>query len=354
MERNQTEMNFRRITAAAMVVAVAAGLFSCGKKESSGYNYSDGLDENGFFKGVTATDYIELPEYKGIELDSSITVASEEDLQAQIDALVSATGSYEKIYDGAIEDGDTVNIDYVGSIDGVKFEGGDTKGQGTDVTIGVTRYIDDFLEQLIGHKPGENFDIEVTFPENYGKENLNGKDAIFNITINYIQGDGVLTDEVALNYGFNTVDDLVEDIEKYIISNQKLNMVTGILEKATVKKDIPQSVIDYIVNYDIEQQTLYASYYYGVTLEDMLKQKGFDSKQAYIDAYIDTFKENATMYLAAQAIAETEGLRANKSDFETAGYTDEDIKTYGEPYLKQYVMISVLIPDFIIANADMK
>ena len=86
-----------------------------------------------------------------------------------------------------MEDGDSVNIDYVGSIDGVEFDGGNTQGYGTTVTIGVTQYIDDFLEQLIGHMPGDTFDVNVTFPENYGVENLNGKDAVFVTTINYIE-----------------------------------------------------------------------------------------------------------------------------------------------------------------------
>ena len=77
-----------------------------------------------------------------------------------------------------IEDGDTVNIDYVGSIDGVEFDGGNTQGQGTDLTIGSGRYIDDFEEQLIGAHPGDNVEVTVTFPEDYGNEELNGKESI--------------------------------------------------------------------------------------------------------------------------------------------------------------------------------
>ena len=85
-----------------------------------------------------------------------------------------------------IEDGDTVNIDYVGSIDGVEFDGGNTQGQGTDLTIGSGRYIDDFEEQLIGAHPGDNVEVTVTFPEDYGNEELNGKEAVFDVTVNGI------------------------------------------------------------------------------------------------------------------------------------------------------------------------
>lgn len=85
-----------------------------------------------------------------------------------------------------IENGDTVNIDYVGSIDGVEFDGGNTQGQGTDLTIGSGRYIDDFEEQLIGAHPGDSVEVTVTFPEDYGNEELNGKEAVFDVTVNGI------------------------------------------------------------------------------------------------------------------------------------------------------------------------
>ena len=86
----------------------------------------------------------------------------------------------------AIKNGDTVNIDYVGSIDGVEFDGGNTEGYGTDLTIGSGMYIDNFEEQLIGAHPGDNVDVKVTFPEDYGMEDLNGKEALFKVTINGI------------------------------------------------------------------------------------------------------------------------------------------------------------------------
>ena len=85
-----------------------------------------------------------------------------------------------------IADGDTVNIDYVGSIDGVELDGGSTQGQGTDLTIGSGSYIDDFEEQLIGAHPGDTVNVYATFPVDYGKEDLNGKEALFVVTVNGI------------------------------------------------------------------------------------------------------------------------------------------------------------------------
>ena len=85
-----------------------------------------------------------------------------------------------------VENGDTVNIDYVGSIDGVEFAGGNTQGAGADLVIGSGTYIDDFEEQLIGAHPGDEVEVNVTFPENYGNEELNGKDALFKVVVNGI------------------------------------------------------------------------------------------------------------------------------------------------------------------------
>ena len=85
-----------------------------------------------------------------------------------------------------VKDGDKVNIDYVGYIDGKAFDGGDTQGQGTDLTIGSGSYIDDFEDQLIGAHPGDKVEVKVTFPENYGNDELNGKEATFKVTVNGI------------------------------------------------------------------------------------------------------------------------------------------------------------------------
>lgn len=88
-----------------------------------------------------------------------------------------------------VKDGNKVNIDYVGTVDGEEFDGGNTQGKGTDLTIGSGQYIDDFEDQLIGAHPGDTVTVNVTFPENYGNEKLNGKDAVFTVTVNGIYED---------------------------------------------------------------------------------------------------------------------------------------------------------------------
>ena len=112
--------------------------------------------------------------------------SASEDTSTASSASTSASASLQTDTSLTIEDGDTVNIDYVGSIDGVEFEGGNTKGNGADLVIGSHTYIADFEEQLIGHHPGDSVDVTVTFPEDYGKDELNGKEALFKVTVNGI------------------------------------------------------------------------------------------------------------------------------------------------------------------------
>lgn len=112
----------------------------------------------------------------------------DEDVNAEAWDTVYFVEKKELLKDTSLEvkDGDKVNIDYVGTVDGVEFEGGNTEGMGADLTIGSGSYIDDFEEQLIGAHPGDTVEVNVTFPENYGNEELNGKDAVFTVTVNGI------------------------------------------------------------------------------------------------------------------------------------------------------------------------
>lgn len=317
------------------------------------YSYSKGLDANGFFEGIKAADYVTLPEYKGVTLPAEVLVADPAEIQAQLDEITAQFDTYEQLTDKAIANGDTVNIDYVGSVDGVEFEGGSTGGAGTDVTIGVTQYIDDFLEQLIGHMPGENFDIEVTFPADYGQDHLNGKDAIFNITVNYIQGELIkaeLTDDIAAEYGFNNVDELKADIESWIIEQQKSDFFTALLYSSELKGKLPQTVLDFVICADLINYKSYADMF-GMTLEEfVIGYVGSESLEAYITTNMEHYEQSALYCLAVQALAEAEGLTVSDMAVSDAGLSDY-VESYGMPYLKQYVLQTVTGPAFVIDNA---
>ena len=130
------------------------------------FAYSDGLDENGYWSGIKALDYVTLPEdYAAIPLKKADIEPTEEDIQSQIDSVLSQNTTTRQVTDRAAADGDTVNIDYAGTVDGVAFTGGTYSGY--SLTLGSGSFIDGFEDQIVGHKPGETFDVNVTFPDGY-------------------------------------------------------------------------------------------------------------------------------------------------------------------------------------------
>jgi trigger factor len=149
---------------------------------------ADSLSQSGSDSAAGDTEVATESTYTDTE-----TTASDEadaDTDADADSDESDDSSAEStLYTGtdvAIQDGDTVNIDYVGYVDGEAFSGGDTQGAGTDLTIGSGMYIDNFEEQLIGHYVGETVEVVVTFPDDYSVEDLKGKEATFETVINGI------------------------------------------------------------------------------------------------------------------------------------------------------------------------
>lgn len=200
-------------SASASASASASSSTSAGAES---IDYSKGLAENGHIDGVTALDYVTLPaDYAAIPLAAGTADVSDEDVQAQIDSIMAQYAKPEQITDRAIEDGDQVNIDYSGSIDGEKFDGGTASSQ--SVLAGSAQFIDDFLTQIIGHTPGETFDVEVTFPDPYeNNPDLAGKDAVFEVTINYIEGEDItpefnddfVKENLTASYGWESADDV--------------------------------------------------------------------------------------------------------------------------------------------------
>ena len=329
-----------------LMIAMLAG---CGAEE---FSYSNFLDENGYFKGVTASDYVELPNYENMPFDKSFIEVTDEELQVQIDSILEGAATVEQITDRAVEDGDTINIVYEGKIDGVAFDGGSTGEAGTEVTIGETQYIDDFLEQVIGHMPGETFDVEVTFPEGYQEDSLSGKDAVFTCTVSYIYGETILpelTDEIASEYGFATVSELKEDINSWMLKQKRNQIVSTILDLATVS-EIPDIVMDHAIGEELERCSDYAAMY-GMSVDQYYQAVGFENEKKYIEGNMTTFENNSSTYLAIQAFAEAEGIVATMEDVENYGYA-EYVETLGEEYVKLVVMQNELVPERIVSKLN--
>ena len=340
----------KTIRLTALLLALAMVLCSCGGKRS----FSDGLDENGYFKGVKAADYFDIEGMDDVKLSMA-------EIEEEIQYLINDEFPDEiQITDRAITATDTVNIDYVGSVDGVEFEGGSTGGNGTNVTIGVTSYIDNFLEQLIGHKPGDEFDINVTFPDPYeNNPDLAGKPAVFRTKVNYVvehtpaEFNDEFVEKNLYYYFYYYYRTSVKTVEEYYEVMKQLQIQNYILDHCVFSegKEIPESVQKTVNDETILELTVRAERQSGVELITYLKDNyDVDSEAAFLEKYADSLKSQAESDMLVQALAEYYGIKVTEDDVkefftsedEEAEDPEEAFKTLMEVYTMNYLKKNVL------------
>ena len=325
-------------------------------QKAADFNYSAALDENGYFTGVRALDYVTLPaDYKALSVSAADVQVTDDELQTNLDYILSQFAETEQDTESTIQNGDSVNIDYVGSVDGIEFTGGNTNGQGTTVTAGSTQYVDDFLTQIIGHKPGETFDVVVTFPDGYNDSTdangdpikLAGQEAVFSVTINYIAKSVTpeLTDEfisknIDPKYG-STVEEFKDTVRKDIADANLEKYVTNYLTQNTVYADeLPEAVTEYIGMMILNYYCGYASAKNQTLTQFIQENLDADSIQALLDSNKEAIDNQAKRFLLYQALAEDQGLDCTDDDvkayFEDLGNTDySDYQNfYGTNYLR--------------------
>ena len=327
------------------------------------FAYSDGLDENGYWSGIRALDYVTLPEdYASIPLKKADIEPTEEDVQSQIDSLLSQNTTTQQITDRAAADGDTVNIDYVGTVDGVAFTGGTS---GYSLTLGSGSFIDGFEDQIVGHKPGETFDVNVTFPDGYSDSTdaegnavvLSNKKAVFSVTLNYISEEILpeLTDAwVEENFsstdGVHTVEDLRAEYQKMLYQNNLNTAVMDYLLANSTFKDLPQEVTDYQVNQCLNYYYTMAQYY-GYDLDSFLQAAaGYNSADDLLDAMSDSITEYAREALLYQAVAEAMDIAPTQEQIDTySAYTE----TYGANYCTMVALMDA-VSEALTTGAQVK
>lgn len=325
-------------------------------QKAADFNYSAALDENGYFTGVRALDYVTLPaDYKALSVSAADVQVTDDELQTNLDYILSQFAETEQDTESTIQNGDSVNIDYVGSVDGIEFTGGNTNGQGTTVTAGSTQYVDDFLTQIIGHKPGETFDVVVTFPDGYNDSTdangdpikLAGQEAVFSVTINYIAKSVTpeLTDEfisknIDPKYG-STVEEFKDTVRKDVADADLEKYVTNYLTQNAVYADeLPEAVTEYSSMMVLNYYCGYASAKNQTLTQFIQENLDADSIQALLDSNKEAIDNQAKRFLLYQALAEDQGLDCTDDDvkayFEDLGNTDySDYQNfYGTNYLR--------------------
>lgn len=281
---------------------------------------------------VTVEPEVQLGDYKGLEIEKQDSELTDEDLQEAIDHSLGHLADMVVKEDGAVENGDTVNIDFDGYVDGEQFEGG--QADGYDLEIGSGSFIPGFEDQLVGVKTGEEKDVVVTFPEEYHAEELAGKEATFKTKVNEIKYKEVpeLDDEIAneLDSEANSVDEYKENLRKRL-SEQKAEEAKNVEKEEAINKatdnvtiNIPQAMIDTELDRMVQEfgQRIQQQ---GLDLQTYFQISGQDESQLR-EQMKDDAEQRIKTNLTLSAIADKENIEA----------TDEDIDKELEKMSKQF------------------
>lgn len=303
---------------------------------------------------------VTLGEYKGITVEKNIIPVTDEDVEKEIQT---ALAMYPVEVEGrAAQEGDTVNINYVGKIDGEEFEGG--SDQGADLLLGSGRFIEGFEDGLIGASKGETRTLNLTFPEQYNPE-LAGKDVEFTVTVNAIKEPlKEPTDEwVAANIeGYYTLDEYKaairseqEETNQQTAEEQlRYSAWTQVVDSCTIN-EYPEALVEMGKKLYEQQAQMYASLA-GMELEDYIKSSNITQEE--YDANAEEYgKDVAAQALVNQAICNAEGYAIGDEAYKEAlnkmvteyGQTEEElIEAYGQDNVEQSIMmnrVSTLILD---------
>ena len=317
-------------------------------------------------------DYIKLGLYKGLEYKMPSGEVTEEEIQDELMYLASSLATQEVVTEGVVENGDLANIDYMGKLDGVAFDGG--TAQGYDLSIGSHSFIDGFEEGLIGTAIGDTVDLNLTFPEEYHADNLAGQDVVFTVTVNYVTKDIIpeLTDEVIKelsNGEYTNIEDYKAALEEQMVADNleynNLQVYTELLhmavDNAEVVKDIPQDYIQTKISRMLINVQDYAKAY-NMDLESFLEQYMGMTKEEYNAQSIEYAVEAAKQSLVIRAIAAAEGIAVSEEDMQKAineyieqyGYKDEaDFRAQTNmDDFEEYILTSK-VEDFLYENANL-
>ena len=305
------------------------------------FDYSDGLDENGYWSGIKALDYVTLPEdFDSIALKESDLTPTEDELQQQMDSLLNQYTTSQPVTGRAAQIGDVANIDYTGTVDGVAFTGGTATGY--DLTLGSGSFIDGFEDQIIGHNVGDTFDVTVTFPDGYGDSTdaegntitLSGKEAVFSVTLNSLSENVTpeLTDEwVESNFGvsddLHTADQLRSYFSDALYANNYDNAIVDYLMANSTFKELPAEITSYYIRMFLNHYNQYATAY-SMDLNAFAQTQGYTSADAMLAASDAYFEHLAKQDLIFQAVAEAKSLAPTQKELDDANSTYAD--TYGE------------------------
>lgn len=313
-------MKKQRVGAIILAGVMLLGLTGCGNNKAKSYS-----------------KYVELGEYKGIKYTKTVDEVTEDDVQARMDSFVAGLTESEEVTDRAVEDGDIVNIDFVGTMDGEEFEGGSSEG--FDLTIGSGRFIDGFESGLIGHNIGEEVSLDLKFPDPYENDpEKAGKDVNFKAKINSISVETTpkLTDAlVKENTDYDTIDAYKESIREEMKQSNEDNaeqkaqsdIFNKVVKNCTIS-GYDEAEVKKLVDDEFESFKQTAEMYanYGYSYEDVLASNGFQTEEDLKAGITDYVKGYLDQKMVLYCIAEAEGIKVTSEE------TDKMVQEYMDMY----------------------
>lgn len=315
----------------------------------------------------TASDYVELGEYKGLQVTKGSSEVTDDDILGEVTHYVTLAEKLETLTEGTVQKWDTANIDYEGKLNGEAFDGGTAKGY--DLQIGSGAFIDGFEDGLIGVDIGQTVDLPLTFPENYSSADLAGQDVVFTVTVNEIKRAPELTDELVSTISDGAYSDvgsyreyirseLQADKETVLESQMKADILSQLAAVSTIN-GYPQEVIDYLVNNELTYYKNMAEAYSMEYADFLTYYMGMDEEafEQAIQAQAEQFMQQE-LYL--KAVAEAEGMEVSEEEFtqgcqeyaDQYGYesTEDFISQSGEANIRASILQSKVL-DFLLENA---
>lgn len=326
--------------------------------------------EEAYVDNLIVGDYVELGEYKGLEVTVTKPEVSDELVESYIQNMLQNNKEKNEV-DRAVEDGDIADIKYVGKKDGEAFDGGSSDSY--ELAIGSNTFIDGFEDGVIGMKKGETKDLNLTFPENYGNADLAGADVVFTVTVNHVYEEVVpeLTDAFVADRGIEGVS-TVEDYRTYVYDNLmeaansqrdaevESKALEQLLANATVKGEATELVTRY---YDrLKDNLTYAASMYGVDLATFMQYSYGMAADQYEEEMKNAAKQTTEQLLLLQAVAEKEEMTISDEEIEkdleekAADYGYESVEAYKEALgnelkgYREYLMVE-RVTEFLVKNA---
>ena len=312
---------------------------------------------------------VKIGSYKGMKIKEFAYTVKDADVDKEMERLLDRNSRKVPVTDRPAQNGDVVNIDFVGTVDGVKFDGGEAEK--FDLTLGSGQFIPGFEEQVVGMNAGEKKDVSVKFPENYQAEELKGKDAVFAVTLNSIQGKELpeLTDAFIKDAtGSETIEEYKEKTKERLQKQADKNSLdateNSILDavSATAEAEIPDAMIEREID-NLVQKFEYQLMYQGLKLQDYLDFIKVPLAE-FRKNYEEQAKKNVLNQLVISQIIKEEKIEATDEEVEEkvaeqAASVDKSAEEYKKDmdprqydYIKSDIIITKLF-NFLKANNEM-